>query len=682
MRRRVLQLAIGLVLGTALLLAVWPARRELERWVHRRFLELTVDEALWLVALAGIATAVAAFVRRADALAVPRRRLAERASSLRLPSVPVGIALPLLVSVGAVVRIVIDQGASIPRVFADELIYANLAKSFAATGTLLLRGVEDNGHSILYPVLISPIYAATGDGVAAHEAVQTLNALVASLAAVPGYFLARRILSQNWSLAVAGLSVLIPGMSYSALVMTESLFYPGFVAFALVLVLVLERPTIARQLLVAATLVALVGVRTQAIALAPAVATAATLQGWRVGGLRALLARLWPLWTILVLVAAGFLAASRAGASAPTGAYGDLIRLYNPVEVAKWGFWSIGHYALGVGLVAVAAAAVSVPRLLRHEATRAQGAVGAVVVSLVLWTLGSVAVLAASPYGLGILHDRSLFYVTPLVLVCFAHWLAAGLPRPPLYALGVSGALLCLAALVPERLLLHPSLMDNPVNVVWLGLHDRMPGVSFRLLVLVVAALGVAVFLHARGTLLPLFSFALMALFVTTNLDLHTSPERPHTDRLAWIDDALPDDARAAIVHVAIDTERCPAGANTSQSEAVVWSEFFNTSVDRIYHVLGPVGDDGLASPELQIAADGTLLLEGTPLHVRYAALDSRVRIHGTKFAQLDLAELLGFSFDGPGQLSLWEADGPLRLVSPAPLLHGTPEDVACPRAQ
>ena len=79
-----------------------------------------------------------------------------------------------------------------------------------------------------------------------------------------------------------------------------------------------------------------------------------------------------------------------------------------------------------------------------------------------------------------------------------------------------------------------------------------------------------------------------MAVFITANLDLHTSPERPATDRLAWVDDALPDGENAALVHVAIDTDRCAAGTNTYQGEAIVWTEFFNKSVDRVYNALGP----------------------------------------------------------------------------------------------
>ena len=294
---------------------------------------------------------------------------------------------------------------------------------------------------------------------------------------------------------------------------------------------------------------------------------------------------------------------------------------------------------------------MTVGRLLRRGASPAELSVGSTVAALALWTLVSVAILAASPYGLGILHERSLFYVTPLVLVCFAYWLSTGMPRPAVVALAVAAVAIDVAVLLPERLALHGSVIDNPSNVVWLGLHDRVSDAPFRWLALAIAVLGLATFLHARSPALPLFSFVLMTVFITANLDLHTSPERPATDRLAWVDDALPDGETAALVHVAIDTDRCAAGTNTYQGEAIVWTEFFNKSVDRVYNVLGPIGDDGLASPTLQLAADGTLMHNGCPLRPRYVIVDSRVRVRGTELARLDLTTLPGFASDVPGSL-------------------------------
>ena len=51
-----------------------------------------------------------------------------------------------------------------------------------------------------------------------------------SLAAVPIYFLARRVLPQRLSLVAAVLSLAIPSMVYTGTLMTENAFYPVFLS--------------------------------------------------------------------------------------------------------------------------------------------------------------------------------------------------------------------------------------------------------------------------------------------------------------------------------------------------------------------------------------------------------------------------------------------------------------------
>ena len=88
---------------------------------------------------------------------------------------------------------------------------------------------------------------------------------------MPAFFLARRVVRDGLALLAALMSVAIPSMAYTGTVMTENAFYPLFLLVALVLVVVLERPT----LLFVALLLLLVGLayatRVQAVALAPAI---------------------------------------------------------------------------------------------------------------------------------------------------------------------------------------------------------------------------------------------------------------------------------------------------------------------------------------------------------------------------------------------------------------------------
>ena len=56
-----------------------------------------------------------------------------------------------------------------------------------------------------------------------------------SLAAIPTYFIARRVLGTWLSLAAAAFAVAIPSMVYTGTLMTENAFYPVFLAAVLVL---------------------------------------------------------------------------------------------------------------------------------------------------------------------------------------------------------------------------------------------------------------------------------------------------------------------------------------------------------------------------------------------------------------------------------------------------------------
>src|SRR5205807_6155549 len=91
----------------------------------------------------------------------------------------------------------------------------------------------------------------------AYRFILALNPLVMSTAAVPAYFLARRVATRGLALVVALLTVAVPSMAYARFVMTENLFYPLFLVVLYVLFLALEKPTPKRQaLLIAALLVA------------------------------------------------------------------------------------------------------------------------------------------------------------------------------------------------------------------------------------------------------------------------------------------------------------------------------------------------------------------------------------------------------------------------------------------
>ncbi len=109
-----------------------------------------------------------------------------------------------IVVVSAFVYYVLGRRLAAPFILTDELIYSEAAKSFAAHGTLFVRDHSWVALAPVYPVLISPAWAIFTHIPDAYAAAKVINSVVMSLAAVPAYLLARRVLSQPLSLVAAG----------------------------------------------------------------------------------------------------------------------------------------------------------------------------------------------------------------------------------------------------------------------------------------------------------------------------------------------------------------------------------------------------------------------------------------------------------------------------------------------
>ena len=107
------------------------------------------------------------------------------------------------------------RGMVAPFIMVDELIYSELARSLAAGHGLEVRG-EPYLVSLIYPLLLAPVYALFDSLPDAYAAVKAVNAIVMSLAAVPAYLLARRVLPTGLSLLAALLAVALPRWSTPA----------------------------------------------------------------------------------------------------------------------------------------------------------------------------------------------------------------------------------------------------------------------------------------------------------------------------------------------------------------------------------------------------------------------------------------------------------------------------------
>ena len=88
-----------------------------------------------------------------------------------------------------------------------------------------------------------------------------------SLAAVPVFLWGRSLMAPRWALVAAALTLALPGLAYSGLVMTEVVFYPVFVLAAWATAAALVSPTRARQALLVGAVCLAVATRIQAVVL-------------------------------------------------------------------------------------------------------------------------------------------------------------------------------------------------------------------------------------------------------------------------------------------------------------------------------------------------------------------------------------------------------------------------------
>jgi hypothetical protein len=596
-----------------------------------------------------------------------------------LARVPVVVGLAGIVMVASGLRILLVRAATEPLVFGDEIIYTDLAKNIALHGRPLLRGHLEIGYSVLYPLFLSPAYGLASDGAAAFAAAKMMNAVAMALTAIPTYALARRVLSHGWSLAVASLVVLEPWMGYASLTMTESLFLPAFTALALALVRMLERPTAGRQLLVLTALALLVGIRPQGLIFAGSVVAAIPLKGLLTGSVRRVVREHTILLAALAVALLAGSTALVAGVSLPAGSARPLLTLgYSPVALAKWTLWNLAVYELALGVIAFAAFPLALRGLLRHSSSDRDHALGIAALTLTTGLLLSVTAVSASRFGYGILHERNLFYATPLVLVCLARWLAHGLERPKVLVVAVALGAIALPATLPEHVVQMSDNVDSP-TAAWLSeLGNQVPNVPMRGLTIGIATAGAVAILLVRQPLVPILAVVLSFVALTGPV-AYSGALTPAQDRtLAWVDRALPDGATATLVHLGLSRpdQPCSRDAANAQKSLVVWTEFFNAQIDRVTHMSEPVPDN-VPSPKLTVAPGGIVHENGRPFTPAYAVLDSRQPIVGRRLARFDLASL-GSAWQGGASLSVWKVTPPLGFLTHAQPLPPRPDGQQC----
>jgi hypothetical protein len=512
----------------------------------------------------------------------------------RAVAVPAWAWLGAIVVCSALFRILLARRMVAPWIMVDELIYSELAKSLAAHGSYLIRGVPAHGFGFLYPVLIAPAFRIASVPTA-YGAAKAIDSVVMSLAAVPAYLLARRVVRPGLALGVAVLTVAVPSMVYTGTLMTENLFYPLFLLCALALVAVLERPTALRlALLLALTLLAFL-TRAQAVAIVPAIVTAPLFLG------RARLREFRLLYGAVAAGAVLVLAWEVVRGRSPLAVLGAYRATtgshYSAASILRWFVYHLGELDLYVGVAPFAA-------LLYLLTTRERRSpVVAAFVSLTVWLVLEVAAFASTQSFR--VEERNMFFAAPFFFVALAWWIEQGLPRPR--AAGACAAIAAaLVGVVPYSDFVNGNATSDTLAILPLWtLQDTITTLDEVDAVVVVFALAMILLLLLLPARLALVVPA--AVLVTYAVALQPIEANPHggiqhasvgalyggtskPDR-DWIDARLGHGAHVAALF-----------DSRTMDKFTVWTnEFFNRSLRTVYDLDQPTPG---ALPETKVRVD------------------------------------------------------------------------------
>lgn len=578
----------------------------------------------------------------------------------RTPGTP--LVLVGLLLLAFVVRTWLNTRVEAPWLMGDELIYSEMAKSFASGEGLEVRGFPPDVRT-LYPVLISPAWLL--DSVeAAFSAAKAINTVAMTLASVPLYLWARRLVSEGWALAAAALLLLLPAFAYTGMIMTESAFLPLFLIALFTVARTLETPTLVWQLLAVATVLPAAVVRLQGLVLFAVLVTAIVLDALitvRAGEapLRAFVARLRTFTATgvaLLVLATTYVAyalVSYERLADGLGGYGRVVEPhYSLWEGVRWTVFHAGELALAVGFLPAAAFVVLAAAWMRPAAPPADRAFVCVTAAALLWIV-PLAGFYASRYSERI-EERNMFFLEPLLLLALVIWVARGAPRPSRWtAVAVAIPAALLSAIPLERLFNVPILSETLALIPLLRVSALVEGgTDASRVLLALGAAAAALFFVFVPRRLAAATIAAVAVFLAMSAwsVAGTLREQAKATRLEtqtansdWIDEAVGDEANVPFVFT----------ADLVSNPHLLWqTEIWNRSVGDVYG-LDSADPTGIAVVPTTVDVRGRFVRtgDGRPLTPRYVVAQPGLNIAGDKVA-------------ATGRLVLYRVPAPLRLDS------------------
>jgi 4-amino-4-deoxy-L-arabinose transferase-like glycosyltransferase len=559
-----------------------------------------------------------------------------------------GVAVPLgaLVAVSFAVRVALGFLRPTPYYFPDEYRYAAISRSLVDHGHLLVRGAPANFLPVLQPILTAPAWLLGSVG-ESYRAVQTINAVAVSLAAIPVFLIAKQLgLSRRAGLICAALALMVPSLLYSSFILAEPIAYPLVLGAVAAAVRALDSPSRGRIALFVVLVLLAAFARLQFIVLLPCFLVSLAALLVREQRFRATARQHWRGALLLLLVVGGVAA---AGPLRNTGYYPSVFQLgLHPRTLVA----SLGRNAIVLvfasGFVLVPGALLGLFYAIRRPVSRPELAS-----ALMAGTLLLALVFQASAYGQTVYaQERYTFNILPLIPLLFALYARRGWPARTYQAL-LAFALVAAALITPlTTMALDNGEMHSSVLFAIVRLRAMTgDGAGSASIIVVATAAALAAVIAALSawprvrTQLALTVAAVFLVAVSvgaysfdqlTSQKINDSYAGAHP---SWVDDSGVTGARLVLL---------PGALKTEALEQLFW----NRSVDRVVLLPGATRIDSFAMDTTRVAEDGTVLVAGHPLTTP-VLIDEFAAT-----AQLQNAQPVAVGLTGV----LYRANGPVRL--------------------
>lgn len=517
-------------------------------------------------------------------------------------------ALGALVTLSVLLRELVAVFRTTPVLFPDEYTYSAIGRSLAEHGTTAIRGVSPHFPALLQPILTAPLWWLP-TVVDSYRAIQLLNILFMSSAAIPTYLIARRLeLRRSYLLVAVAVSLVIPDMLYGGWVVTEPYAYPLFLWAAWAALSSLDRPSLKRQALFVCVAFLTLLARSQFVFLLPLYSL--TVVVIAVGERdKRYLRRQWLVPAVLLLCA---VVVTLEGVGHSLGFYSGILKLStSPGYLGKWVLRDAVVLAYVAGWIGVPGAILALAKGFvrpQQRITRAFASVTALSIACLL--------LEAAFYSGGVrVQERYFFYAVPLLAIAFLSYAEQGwfLKRTHAFFVLVMVALVMIVPLThftaghdkdDSPFLLGISWASDTSHIAFVPLLPIFFGLIAILLIVTISWRKKAAVVVAIAPMLLLL--VLSSVSVSIFDDGNALAQRKIGQNISYVDSAGAKRADLLVV----------PGARRLISS---WMLFWNKQLDQVDVMPGSAVIDTFASVGVRITPSGLLVNEksGQPIASR-----------------------------------------------------------------